>query len=200
MLQKSPVSAFAFDTIKDKISWTHDSILGLTADLSQKGFARQAGPFAPSIGWHVWHLARYADRLQANLNETAELWESGRYTEKWVLDPESLGPLNNGLAMPPGKTAEVVENAGKEEILQYAADVFASVAAGLSTLYPETLEEIRPSAFRYEWQAGKVTPQPERVAPLGEDLVRYFGHASRHLGMIEALLGAVFEIEGTASI
>lgn len=200
MLNTTSVSTSTFDTLKDKITWTHNSVVNMAADLSQKGFARQAGPFAPSIGWHVWHLARFADRLQANLNETPELWESNRLAERWVVNANELGIMSIGLAMTTAQAAKLVEHAGKEEILHYAGDVFAAVAAGMNQVETHHLEENRLSAFPYEWQAGKVTPRPDRVAPLGEDLVRYFGHASRHLGMIEALLGAVFEIEGTASI
>lgn len=200
MLNTAPVSAAAFDTLKNRIQWTHDSVMGMTTELSQKGFARQPGPFAPAIGWHVWHLARFADRLQAQLNQSEEIWSMERLADRWVLDGENLGIMNNGLNMPLEKSSAVVELAGKEEILQYAADTFAAVAFGLEHLQPENLDKLGPSTFAYEWEAGKVIPAPDRMAPMGEDLVRYLGHASRHLGMIEALLGVVFEVEGTASI
>ncbi|MDJ0755233.1 MAG: DinB family protein [Ardenticatenaceae bacterium] len=200
MLENIDTSVGIIDALKNRIQWTHESVITSTIDLSQNGFARQPGPFAPSIGWHVWHVARFADRLQANLNGKAEIWQANDYVTRWVLESENLGILENGLNMPLGLTGEVVEHAGKDEILQYANDIFAAVTAGFANLKPADFETMRPSVFAYEWQAGKVDENPARHALLSEDLVRYLGHASRHLGMIEALLGVVFEIEGTASI
>jgi len=51
-----------------RIQGTHKLMLDVTTDLDAEQFGRQPGPAAPPIGWHLWHAARFADRLQASFN------------------------------------------------------------------------------------------------------------------------------------
>ena len=54
-------------SLADGIAWTHQAILRLVEDISDEMLAKPPSATAPPIGWHVFHIARWADRLQASL-------------------------------------------------------------------------------------------------------------------------------------
>ncbi|MCA9952174.1 MAG: DinB family protein [Anaerolineales bacterium] len=51
----------------DGIAWTHQAILWLVQDLSDEMLTKPPSTTAPLISWHVFHIARWADRLQVSL-------------------------------------------------------------------------------------------------------------------------------------
>ena len=46
--------------------FAHRALIKITEDLSEEQFARRRSAEAPPVGWHLFHVARLADRLQAN--------------------------------------------------------------------------------------------------------------------------------------
>ena len=66
----SPVQAIAARTAQ-----VHELIVKVTSDLSDEQLTRRPGDVAPSvaptIAWHLWHIARWADVLQASLPSMA---------------------------------------------------------------------------------------------------------------------------------
>ena len=44
------------------IHWLHEALLRVTEELTPEQFCWLPGPEAPPIGWHLWHIARWADR------------------------------------------------------------------------------------------------------------------------------------------
>jgi DinB superfamily len=48
-----------------RISQMHGWLLKVTSDLPREGLVRRFAPTVPPIGWHLWHIARWTDRLQA---------------------------------------------------------------------------------------------------------------------------------------
>src|SRR5215212_774017 len=78
------------DTIAESITgtmiWVHTVSLNITEDLTEAQFGFQLpNSTAPSIAWHVWHVARWADRLQAGLSDHAGTVErfGAMATEHW---------------------------------------------------------------------------------------------------------------------
>ena len=69
---------------------TFDWTLELTTDLHEEYLRWQPSPKAPSIAFHIWHLARYADRLQETINGAgSQLWDVDAEALKTVPDASS---------------------------------------------------------------------------------------------------------------
>jgi uncharacterized damage-inducible protein DinB len=201
-----PVSNFA-----GIIQWTHDRILALTQELSDEQVAQQASPTAPPIGWHVFHIGRWADRLQASIPKThgqkpdlrKEIWVIDDVAKHWGQKPGNLGWLETGAGMDI-ESAVSLASIGKSVLLEYAQHTFGEANLAVGELKVEQLQQARLS-IRPEY---KVAPAGQmqldyagdRPVTVLDDLIFHISHASRHLGMIEALRGVLFAIVGTASV
>ncbi len=196
------------------IRWTHDRILAITQDLSDGQFAQQASPTAPPIGWHVFHIGRWADRLQASLPidlqpadpasvPRHEIWVDADLARRWEAAPDSLGWLETGAGMDI-EAAVSIASIGKPTILEYAQQSFEKANVGVSQLKVEQLLQTRPS-IRPHYRISptgqlQIDYAEERLVTVLNDLLFHISHASRHLGMIEALRGVLFTLKGTASV
>lgn len=194
------------------IQHTHGKLLAVTADLTDDQFAHQPSPTAPPIGWHLFHIARWADRLQASFANDAtpldaqsahpaERWRIDGLASRWGLAPERLGLLETGAGMAV-EDAVTVATLGKGVLLAYAQSTFAAADQVVGALDEEQLEAPRLSILP-QLQVSP-TGQPyfsnDREVVVVSDLLFHISHASRHLGMIEALRGALFAVAGTASV
>jgi hypothetical protein len=65
-----------------RIERTHGWPLKVTEDLTDEGLRQQFAATAPPAGWHLWHIARWADRVQASFpNHPCDAtwrWDPGR--------------------------------------------------------------------------------------------------------------------------
>ena len=55
-----------FDTLVQRICTTDAYLLPVTDDLTDEQLSKRPSQTAPPIGWHLWHIARWADRFQAS--------------------------------------------------------------------------------------------------------------------------------------
>src|SRR3569623_2960856 len=101
----SPVAMIAF-----RYRQTHERLLAILDDLTDEQFAWRPAPLAHPIAANVWHLARWADHLQAHLPGMTEalgrrlgpgrqLWEEEELAARWGLDPAELGQDETGMLM-----------------------------------------------------------------------------------------------------
>lgn len=197
----------------DGITWTHQAILRLVEDLSDEMFVKPPSATAPPIGWHVFHIARWADRLQASLPNRLpadshpsalpdQIWLVQDVAQTWGVDPATLGWLETG----PGMTVEnavVVASVGRARLTAYAEQVFEAADEGVKPLRDADLTQARHSiipGLRIEEEPWTIVTTGPNVGSLFEDLDFHSGHASRHLGMIEALKGAMQGVWGTATL
>ena len=191
---------------------SHGKLLALTEALTDDQFAQQPSPTAPPIGWHLFHMARWADRLQASFagvstafdewpEHSAEIWIVDKVASQWRLQPDRLGLLETGLGMAV-EDAVAVATLGKDPLLDYARRVFLAAEQAVGALHGAQLEAPRRSILP-QLQVSP-TGQPyfsnDREVAMVNDLLFHISHASRHLGMIEALRGALFAVAGTASV
>ena len=87
------------DELRDRLQMTHGRLRQATEDLSDEQIAQQPGPAAPPIGWHLWHLTRWTDRLQGSfLDESSRqglipgtFWVEERLAINWGPNPEDVG-------------------------------------------------------------------------------------------------------------
>jgi hypothetical protein len=79
------------DVVNDGIIQLHEQVLRQANRLSDEQLAWRLNVHTPSISFHLWHIARWADRLQARipdmspqmterLGKATEVWETERMT------------------------------------------------------------------------------------------------------------------------
>lgn len=193
------------------VQWSHKSLLATTETLSVEQFVIQPSPTTPPIGWHLFHMARWADRLQANFGYDSsesvggscypgEVWIRDGLAERWELEPKRLGFLETGAGM---KIEDAVNVAavGQPQLLDYATKVFTLADQTIADLPRTELSQQRPSILpRFQRTlTGELTYTEEKTVDVAADIVFHISHAGRHLGMIEALRGAL-GLHGTASV
>lgn len=72
----------------------HELILKIVAGLDEGQFLWRPNRTAPSIAFHVWHVARWADYLQAVLSGSGvEIWEQEGLAARWGFRAEDLGMI-----------------------------------------------------------------------------------------------------------
>jgi len=192
--------------IAQRVQGTHKLMLEITSDLTDAQLAHQPGPDAPPIGWHLWHAARFADRLQASFHSNAtmpgqmldlssQLWLAEGLAPRWGLDPATLGLYETGMGMSVD-VAVSVARVGREVLLDYANRTFTAVEAAIAAPDVARLESPRISVREYRLEGNTIVAAPGAESTVGSDLIYYLAHIARHAGNAEALRGAVLGIRG----
>lgn len=180
---------------------THDRLLQGTNDVTEAQFTQWPAPTAPSMGWHLWHVARWADRYQALLPAMAagyqrppehgrELWDMDALAARWGFDAASTGYGQTGMGMGHAAAA-TLPLPGKALLREYAGCAFAAFEAVFRAMQDEQLRVRGPDLMYAGYQ--------ERERSVGEAILAHLTHASRHLGMIEALRGIVLRQAGSVT-
>lgn len=177
------------DTLLWRVSYNHRTILDLVRDMDEDNFNASPSSVAPPIGWHVWHIARTVDISQALIRNRSQVWEEENMVSAFQLDAAKLGRNQHGGTMNHEDAAMIPSIIGKQNILNYAQDVFELIVKALEDVEVEDLSMIVQNN----------TPNG-KSHPLIANILFLINHGGRHLGMIEALIGVMFNREGTASI
>jgi hypothetical protein len=170
--------AALLERARDERRWTHNQVLVLTDALTEEQVLWRPGDLAPSIGFHVWHLARWADYDAHRFDSSPEVWLAKGLAEAWGF-PAELGEASAGTGLDDDASARL-PLPGKGPMLEYARAAFADL--------DQSLERMMIEASR---RGGAGNDAVELV-------VTYATHDNRHLGMIEALRG-LLGLQGTAT-
>jgi uncharacterized damage-inducible protein DinB len=173
------------DMLAKRLARSHAWIMEALEPLDDASLREQLGPRAPSIAFHAWHVARWADRVHARLAGTDEVWQRDAVARRWGLDDDALGKHGTGMGLDDDASAALALPA-KEQLLAYVREAFAAADRAAEAVRDDELETL-------------VTDHYDRQAPKAQILIMHTGHASRHLGMIEALRGVQGE-RGTATL
>jgi hypothetical protein len=152
--------------------------------LSDAQVNARPGGTLPSIAFHVWHSARWADYDVGSCTNQPQVWLSRGYAERWRLEgiDASDGGTGTGLG---DDQAAALELPGTKELLGYATEAF--------TLLEETVTQLL---------AGRLALRPDdresRVESIEALLFAHLTHVNRHLGMVEAIKG-LQGMHGTAT-
>ncbi len=183
------------ENLVGQVSFIHGAFLEGIEDLDEASFRARPGAKAPSIAFHLWHTARWADALQERFGSFApqltrftgrtQIWESRELARAWGLGG-SLGKEATGMGLDDDASAALPLPA-KAEVASYARAAFAAAEELLRDVDDDEL--LLPTADFYD-EGGWI-------------VLEHFGwhltHASRHLGMLEALKG-VLGVEGTVTV
>ena len=183
------------DLLLDRVGATHRLILDAADATPATDLAWRPGPTAPPIAFHLWHCARWADRwaeaIPALVPRVAERiarqpqrWERDGLAARWGF-PSSLGGGGTGMELR-DEEAAVLPFPAAGELRGYLSAAFADLEQALGALDDADLLTVTDDLLGAQ-------------VPLGAALLRQLSHASRHLGMIEALRG-VRGAHGTATV
>ena len=149
-----------------------------------------------SIGWNLWHVARFADVVQyelavgvpavaGRLGPAKQLWHARELAARWGLDPAQLGRMETGWEMSEAVAQTLRPPTG--ELLEYAESATAALARALDLVDDATVLRDVTSPFN------------GAVRSCASLLVMHATHVNRHLGMIECLRGQLTG-RGTATL
>jgi uncharacterized damage-inducible protein DinB len=186
----------SFDSsISSAYALGHQHILALLSRLSEDELHWRPTAQAHTIAFEAWHLARWADHLQAHLPvmtptlanllaPRAEIWQQEGLAQEWGFPPAgALGHDETGMYMSDAAAIDL-PLPEKAPLLDYARRAFAAAEEVLAQVPGEQLQE-----------ANIENPQ-ESVLDV---LLSHIVHDGRHLGMIECLLG-IQSGHGTATV
>jgi hypothetical protein len=180
----------------------HRRAVEILGQLSEEQLRWRPG-HSTSIAFNFWHIARWADHMRSvlptitpamrrRLPETSEIWQTEHVATKWGLRSDVLGYVETGMGMDEGESAKLALP-DKAQLMEYAERVFAEAEGAMAALHDDDLAQ--PAEFdpaRVPWA------KPADYRTVGNWVIAAISHDSRHLGMIEALKGAV-DSRGTAS-
>jgi len=183
--------------LKDRIYWVHSWLIRAGEAASGDQFAHAFSQTAPPLGWHLWHMARFADRWQAKLAEvtdglpTAEIWYRDELSTKWQLQPDRLGVFESGMGQAHEDAQATIARIGQPAIIDYANAAFGVCNDTVGKLtdpdFERTYHGIRD--FGFDRATGQVWAAEPKVSTVAQDLIFHASHGCRHMGMMEALRG-----------
>jgi len=193
--------------LKERNRLVHAWLIKAGESVSAAQFVKVFSPDAPPIGWHLWHMARFADRLQAKLGEVTEgtvgpeVWESHDLLAVWGVDGEKLGVFASGMGQSHEDAQSTIAHVGKESIITYAQVSFKACDQRILSLKSADFEQAYFGILDYGYDAatGRVWATEPNQSSVAQDLVFHAAHGSRHMGMMEALKG-LLGTAGTLSI
>ena len=185
-------------TLTQRIAAVHAQLLAAASPLAEDQLTRRLAPNVPSIGWHLWHIARWADRVHAVLprmvaahspqQTTVELWAAESLASRWGFERATLGYGETGMEMT-DDAASALRFPDRDTLADYARRAFAAAEATVAGIGDDQLA-IRGPDLIY---AGRL----DRERTLCEAVVGHLGHASRHLGMMEGIRPFLSQKPGT---
>src|SRR5439155_3795249 len=121
---------------------THKRVLHVIEDLDDAALHERSGR-ANSIGFNLWHIARWADWLQAQIGGTRgegdrSIWEREALPGRWHWDSAKLGASQTGMGMDESVSAEL-PLPPKSEIERYARASFSALEGSIAHLDEEML-------------------------------------------------------------
>lgn len=179
-----------------RLTRTHQQFLDIIVEVSDEMASAWDPPTAPSIKWHMWHMARWADYVQSlfapvtageadHSNHGNQLWDALGIADDWGFDERSLGTWGVGSQLSDDE-ARNLPLPSLQRVIGYARSTFEV----LERRFAEIDDGIYETPF-IDWHGNDTT--------VGDATVGYLAHANRHLGMIEALRGMRGQT-GTATI
>lgn len=159
-------------------------LLEAIAGLSDEQVNLRPGGSLPSIAFHVWHSARWADYDCEAYGSVDQVWLSEGFAERWKLNGLEASDGGMGTGLGDEQTA-ALQLPGRDELLAYASAAFR--------LLKETVGGLDDVQLASQVDARDGTHRSVQAL-----LFMHLTHVNRHLGMIEAIKG-LQGMSGTAT-
>lgn len=180
---------------------THRRVLDLAATMSNEQLHWRASPNSHTCAFHLWHIARWADYMQASipgmtptltnrLGAGSQVWDKQELAARWGFDRPEFGYAATGMGMS-DDLARSVTFPEKEELLSYFREVLAAMERAFTEIDDEQF------AAAEQWQP--LTDGIWSKGTVGSAILAHILHANRHLGAVECLYGQQTG-SGTASV
>jgi uncharacterized damage-inducible protein DinB len=174
------------DVIAGYCRKVNENILKVVDNLDKQQLAWRPNDTTPSLEFHVWHLARWADYLIEIIdNDFEQIWEKDGLADQWGFSEANLGFTETGMGMDENVLASL-PFPDKDILFDYARRVLAKTDQAISSMLDDHFFHIHQDRYRDGWEY-----------TLGQAVLEYLDHANRHLGMIECMLG-VQGLQGSA--
>ncbi len=165
--------------IANRYRVNQENLLDLVGGLTAEQLAWTPNETTPSVGFHVWHLARWADYLQELINgRGSQIWEIDGLAARWNMATNSLGYAQTGMEMDE-KTAVALRLPEKSLLLDYARRAFAAAQQAVARISDTEFFDVYEGLHGENWHDGHIGPI----------VITWLTHDNRHLGMIECLIG-----------
>lgn len=183
------------DAIADIYALGHRNVLQAVAELSEDQM-RWRPPRSNSIAFNLWHIARWADHmhsvlstmtpgLKERIGTSPEIWTRDGLSAKWGLPRGGLGAVDTGMGMDEEASAQL-PLPPKDALVAYATSSFEAADRAVQKVRDDDLTrdaEFDPA--KVPWASSS------DYGTVANWIIVGIRHESRHLGMIEALKGAV---------
>ncbi len=170
------------EIISSRLTKLDGQLLQVVNALTEEEASRWPATTAPSCKWHLWHMARWADYVQALLSpvvdvDTPELWEFAGVADEWDFEGVDLGMwgAGSGLGNEIGKSLPLPS---VSKVRAYAVESFDLLEKRVGKL-----DDVTFDAPFTDWHDNETN--------VGDAMVGYLSHANRHLGMLEAISGVL---------
>jgi hypothetical protein len=157
----------------------HENLLDLVDGLTDEQIQWISGETTPCVGFHVWHLARWADYLQEIINgRGSQLWEKEGMAAHWNMETAGLGYAQTGMSMD-DQTGTALRMPRKDLLLDYARRAFSLAEQAVDSIDDREFFKVYETLHGENWHDGHIGPI----------ILTWMEHDNRHLGMIECLIG-----------
>lgn len=179
--------------LADWVAWNHEEVDASVRAVEPAFLRTRPSRTAPSVAFHAWHIARWADRHAAAMSvwlnpssAESEVWVARGFTERWGLTGVELGEYGGTGAGLDDDASAALPLPERELLLEYVTEAFQALEAVLGRVDHDAILERH------------VVDLYGDDSSIGDVILNHLSHADRHLGMIEALRGVLGE-RGTAT-
>jgi hypothetical protein len=168
----------------------HAAALALVMELSEEQFRWRPVPGPQSIGWNLWHIAKWDDFMAEalvartssllHLRPAHQIWIVRGIAGQWGWQPGQLGVLDGGTGLADDEAA-ALRLPAKQDVVTYAIEAFEHLEKVVTELDDSLLPEVVPGPIIY--------PTDEKQDTYGNNLVLWMNHGYEHLGTMEAVKG-----------
>ncbi len=142
-----------------------------TEDLNEEQLYYQPTSDTNSIGWLIWHLSRWRDKISASVAGEPQVWVSQRWAERFGMDRERTG-LGDTL----------------EQVAAFKVDV--DLLSGYAEAAHNAIVE-RVSRFTTEQFEQTIEYSPGSTRPAWRALISVVEDSAEHTGQINYLRGMI---------
>ncbi len=176
----------------DWLEWSQRNLVAAVRATDPANLHRRPGPRAPSIAFHAWHMARWADRYQATLPTSAaptdvdgsrEIWIRDDVVGPWGLRDISLGDFGGTGAGLDDEASAALPLPDASALLDYMTATFGAFEDRVRAIDDDAVLDI----VYVDLYGDEST--------IADSIANATSHADRHLGMIEALRGVLGDPE-----